>query len=412
MSKQSLNTPQIQEGRLPQAIIHFVRILRRAGMALGPSHALLATEAATAVDISDRKQFYWALHATLVSRPDQREIFDQAFQMYWRSSSFLNKLVRIKIPLNDLYTSKEEPKQEVPKRLAEAFSSSDHELKNNPNEFGSDDTHVNLAWSGQEKLKKIDFEDMSADETEAAKRAIARLRLSFPDFPSRRFKVSSRGRLIDMRATLRFQLRSGHDGIHLAKKTIRKRPPRIVAICDISGSMAHYSRMLLHFLHALSNDRERVSSFVFGTRLTNITNQLKNRDVDIALDQVARSVEDWEGGTRIGECLNDFNQKWSRRLLGQTAIVLLITDGLDREEGNTLHSAIERLGKSSRRLIWLNPLLRYDGFEPKARGVRTILPHVDEFRATHNLESLEALASALSSPKTKGNRKCQQTLPN
>jgi uncharacterized protein with von Willebrand factor type A (vWA) domain len=201
-----------------------------------------------------------------------------------------------------------------------------------------------------------------------------------------------------MRATLRAQLRAGPGIIPLARKAPRVRPPPLVALCDISGSMARYSRMLLHFLHALATARDRVHSFVFGTRLTNISRQLKNRDVDLALDRVAATVEDWEGGTRIGACLHDFNRNWSRRVLGQGAVVLLITDGLDRQHDERLAKEAERLGKSCRRLIWLNPLLRYDGFEPKATGVRAILPHVDEFRATHNLESLEALATALSSP--------------
>ena len=411
MPEQRLRLPGEQEGRLAHAIVFFVRTLRRAGMALGPSHALRATEAVAAIDITDRKQFYWALHATLVCRPDQREIFDQAFHMYWRSPDYLERMMGMMLPSIGPEETGLESRPPLPQRLADALQPDKPDLVQQPKEVDAVDVDMHLIWSNQEQLKKIDFETMSADEAEAAKRAISRLHLPFPDFPTRRFRPSARGQQTDMRATLRTQLRSGLSGIILAKKRKRKRPPPLVAICDISGSMARYSRMLLHFLHALSSDRDRVSSFVFGTRLTNITHQLKNRDVDLALDRVASSVEDWEGGTRIGQCLDDFNRNWSRRVLGQSAIVLLITDGLDREEGNTLDHAIERLGKSSRRLIWLNPLLRYDGFEAKARGVRTILPHVDEFRATHNLESLEALAAALSAPNTKGNKRWRQAVP-
>ncbi len=172
----------------------------------------------------------------------------------------------------------------------------------------------------------------------------------------------------------------------------------MVVLCDISGSMGRYSRMLLHFMHALENARERVHAFVFGTRLTNITRQLRHKDVDVALDAVVAAVEDWSGGTRIGACVHDFNVAWSRRVLAQGAVVLLISDGLDRAGGEGLGHEMERLHKSSRRLIWLNPLLRYDGFEPKALGVRAMLPHVDEFRPVHNLESLAVLAEALSEP--------------
>ena len=166
-------------------------------------------------------------------------------------------------------------------------------------------------------------------------------------------------------------------------------------LADISGSMDRYSRMLVHFMHAITNDRDRVHSFVFGTRLTNITRQLRYRDVDIALAKVGDLVEDWSGGTRIGHCLDDFNRNWSRRVLGQGAIVLLITDGLDRDAGEGLDAAMERLQKSCRRLIWLNPLMRYDGYAPSATGARAIVKHVDDFRTVHNLASLEDLGAAL-----------------
>ena len=173
------------------------------------------------------------------------------------------------------------------------------------------------------------------------------------------------------------------------------RPPPLVAICDISGSMARYAQILLHFLHAVTNDRERVHSFLFGTRLSNITRQLKHRDPEIAFEMIAHMVPDWSGGTRIGEALEKFNKQWSRRVLGQGAVVLLITDGLDRDGAAGLSEATERLRRSCRRLIWLNPLLRFEGFQPKSQGVRAMLPHVHEFRPVHNLNSLKALIEAL-----------------
>lgn len=397
MADRPLRLPAAADGRLAENIAHFVRALRRAGLPLGPGHALRATEALRAIDIVDRKQFYWALHASLVARPEERELFDQAFHMFWRSPDYLERMMGMMLP--SLKVESEDPDRPPPppQRLADAMAPPPDEARDAPEtqEFEID---TRLVWSAQEQLKQIDFETMTAEEAAAAKRAIARLTLPLNDLPTRRFRPDPRGAKADMRATLRAQLRSGPGAIPLKRASPRVRPPPLVALCDISGSMARYSRMLLHFLHAVSGARDRVHSFVFGTRLTNITRQLKDRDVDLALNRVAATVEDWEGGTRIGACLEDFNLNWSRRVLGQGAIVILITDGLDREDGDALDRAIERLAKSAKRLIWLNPLLRYDGFQPKARGVRAILPHVDEFRATHNLESLEALAEALSAP--------------
>ena len=197
---------------------------------------------------------------------------------------------------------------------------------------------------------------------------------------------------------MRAALRSGRDVIPLKWKSRRRRHPPLVVLCDISGSMSRYARMLLHFLHAITNDRDRVHSFLFGTRLSNITRHLRNKDVDLALEKVSKQVLDWSGGTRIGACLQDFNVTWSRRVLGQGAIVLLISDGLDRDDASGLSREMERLHKSCRRLIWLNPLLRYDGYEPKSQGAKAMMPHVDEFRPVHNLASLAELTAVLSRP--------------
>lgn len=399
MPDRALRLPAAADGRLPENVALFVRALRRAGLPLGPGHALRATEALQAIDIVDQKQFYWALHACLVSRPEERELFDQAFHMFWRSPDYLERMMAMMLPSLNVDAGDENRPPPPPRRLADAMAPPPEEApEDRPPEAHEIEVDMRLVWSAQEQLKSIDFETMTAEEAAAAKRAIARLSLPLQDRPTRRRRLDPKGARADMRATLRAQLRGGPGAMPLKRSSPRTRPPPLVALCDISGSMARYSRMLLHFLHAVSGERDRVHSFVFGTRLTNVTRQLRNKDVDIALDRVAAAVEDWEGGTRIGACLETFNRDWARRVLGQGAIVLLITDGLDREEGDGLQVAIERLSKSAKRLIWLNPLLRYDGFQPKARGVRAILPHVDEFRATHNLESLEALAAALSAP--------------
>ena len=265
-----------------------------------------------------------------------------------------------------------------------------------------------LTFSADERLKHMDFEQMSAEEQAAARRAIARLELPVQPIASRRTRVDPRGRVADWRGTMRAALRSGGEVQRLAFRARRTRWPNLVVLCDISGSMASYSRMLLHFLHAAANAKgagwAEVHAFTFGTRLTNITRHLRRRDVDAALAAAGREAGDWEGGTRIGACLHDFNRDWSRRVLGQGAVVLLISDGLDRDDPGRLEREMERLHLSARRLIWLNPLLRWDGFAPRARGVRAMLPHVDSFRACHSLASLEELAEALTRPDDAGER--------
>jgi uncharacterized protein with von Willebrand factor type A (vWA) domain len=248
---------------------------------------------------------------------------------------------------------------------------------------------------------------MTNAEMSSAKKAIANLRLPIMEVPTRRFAADPRGRRVDMRATLRASLRNA-GAIPLKLKSPKHRHPPLVILCDISGSMSRYSRMALHFVHAITNDRDRVHTFLFGTRLTNITRDLRHRDVDVALDRVASHVKDWSGGTRIGHCLHAFNAKWSRRVLSQGAIVLLITDGLDREGVEGLEEETMRLQKSCRRLIWLNPLLRYEAYKPQSQGARAMIRHVDDFRPIHNLDSMQNLADALGRDAMRAERPTRQ----
>ncbi|GIX14128.1 MAG: hypothetical protein KatS3mg118_2087 [Paracoccaceae bacterium] len=264
-----------------------------------------------------------------------------------------------------------------------------------------------LTFSADEKLKSMDFEQMTAAEQAAARRAIARLRLPVKPIASRRTAPSARGRAPDWRATLRRMARRG-DVDRMLMRERRRRWPNLVVLCDISGSMSGYSRMLLHFLHAAANARgagwAKVHAFTMGTRLTNITRHMRARDVDAALAAAGREARDWEGGTRLAAALEAFNRDWSRRVLGQGAVVLLITDGLDRDDPARLARAAERLRLSCRRLIWLNPLLRWDGFAPRAAGIRALLPHVDVLRSAHSIASLEELADTLSDPDDEGEK--------
>jgi uncharacterized protein with von Willebrand factor type A (vWA) domain len=253
-----------------------------------------------------------------------------------------------------------------------------------------------LTVSDRETLKSKDFAQMSADEIAKAKRLIAAMRLPDDEVRTRRFLADHHGRRIDPRRTFRRSLRSGGAIIDLAYRTPATRHPPLVALVDISGSMAEYSRLFLHFLHAVAERRRRVHSFVFATRLTNISRELASRDPDQALARASARVEDWEGGTRISHALHEFNRLWSRRVLGQGAVVLLFTDGLEREVTQDLTFEMDRLKRSCRRLIWLNPLLRFDAFEARASGIRTMLPHVHDFRPIHSLGSMTDLCSALS----------------
>jgi uncharacterized protein with von Willebrand factor type A (vWA) domain len=258
---------------------------------------------------------------------------------------------------------------------------------------------VTMTVSERERLQTMDFEAMSAAEIAAAKAEIRKLVLPLDARPTRRFRPDPLGPSVDLRATIRASLHQGGEILSLERRRRVTRPPPLVALCDISGSMSRYAQVLLHFLHAVTNDRDRVHSFLFGTRLTNVTRQLRHRDAEVAFELVSHIVPDWSGGTRIGESLELFNKQWSRRVLGQGAVVLLITDGLDREGAKGLAEATDRLRRSCRRLIWLNPLLRYAGFQPRSQGIRAMLPHVDEFRPVHNLQSLRALVATLSGPQ-------------
>ena len=254
---------------------------------------------------------------------------------------------------------------------------------------------MHLAYSPAEVLRTKDFEEMTAAEVIQAREAIRSLRLDLRPVPTRRRTPDPAGRFVDLRRTLQNGVRTGGLPLPLERRSVSKRCPVIVALCDISGSMEAYSRILLHFFHTLTNAADRVHTFVFGTRLTNVTRLLRDRDVDRALGRVGSEVRDWYGGTRIGAALRAFNLLWSRRLLASGAVVLLVTDGLDREGGGGIQAEARRLRKSCRQLIWLNPLLRYRAFAPKAAGIRALLPEVDEHRPIHNLESLVQLAEAL-----------------
>ncbi|MCG8418547.1 MAG: VWA domain-containing protein [Proteobacteria bacterium] len=389
-------------GALVANIMHFARILRGAGLAIGTGQIIDALRAVERIDLAERDQFYWALHAVLVTDHRQHIPFDQAFRRFFRPPAGVDEILASLLP--EVHRPGQTPPP-ASRRVSDAMRGHPPEQRGRARPDRAEHEirfDAVMTYSAEEVLRSRDFAQMSADELGHARAVIARMKLTVAEVPTRRFRPDSRGRRVDLRATLRAGLRTGESSIPLRWRSPRTRPPPLVVLCDISGSMERYSQMLLCFLHTLTTARERVHSFVFGTRLTNITRYLRWRDIDVAVRRVGRAVTDWSGGTRIGPCLDQFNREWSRRVLGQGAIVLLISDGLDRAGGAELGPAMERLHKSCRRLIWLNPLLRYDAFQPSARGIRTMLPHVDEFRPVHNLASLDQLAAALGKPPAKG----------
>ncbi len=382
-------------GLLTENIMHFARVLRKAGLPVGPGQVLDAIRAVMAVGLSNRNDFYWTLHAVFVKHRTQLDVFDQAFHIFWKNPEILERMMQLILPDISDPNAASPDTEEISRRVAEALSSGMGDQPE-PQEEEEIEFDATLTWSANEVLGEKDFEKMSADEIRDAIAAVHRMKLPLNEVPTRRFKQSNAGTRVDMRRSMRAALRSGTDFIPLMKRKRRMRRPPLVVICDISGSMERYSRMLLHFMHTVTNDRDRVHTFLFGTRLTNVTRYLRYKDVDEALEKVSEAAEDWSGGTRIGHCLEDFNKFWSRRVLTQGAIVVLISDGLDRDEGDGLTLEMERLHMSCRRLIWLNPLLRYDGFEPKSIGIKAMLPHVDIFQTVHNLNNLNDLTRVLS----------------
>ncbi len=385
-------------GRLAENVMHFARLLRAAGLRIGPDRVIDCVRALEIAGAARRDDWYWTMSSVLLSREEQRPIFDQAFRIFWRDPKLMEKMMQLLLPKTYGRAGKDEEQQA--QRLTDAlFAQQKHEPR--AHEEQEIELDARLTFSTSEVLQRMDFDTMSAAELAEAKKMIAQLRLPLPEIRTRRYAQSARGRRVDLRASLRESLREGGDVIPLVRSAPEREHPPLVVLCDISGSMNPYARMFLHFLHAITNDRDRVSVFVFGTRLTNVTRQLRHRDVDVAMAKVADAIKDWSGGTRIGVCLREFNWRWGRRVLGQNACVLLVSDGLDREAGEGLSDEMDRLAKSSRYLVWLNPLLRYEQFEARPAGVRAMLPHVDLFLPVHNLKSLVDLAHTLNRPLTR-----------
>ena len=381
-------------GKLAQNIMHFGRVLREAGLPVGPASVLDAIDAALSGSLRTREDFYWTLHAILVKRREHKELFDQAFHVFWKKPKMLEQLMKLMFQ-QITRAAADKPRDPGFRRLAEAMFDKVEAKNERQEKPGAIELDATFTASADDILRAKDFEQMTLAEQALAKKAIALLRLKRREIRTRRFQPFAAGERIDMHQTLQNSMRAGGHMIALSRRERQWKEPPLVVLCDISGSCSNYSRMFLHFLHGLANDRLGVTVFLFGTRLTNVTRELKRRDVDEAISKVSGVVKDWSGGTRIGITLREFNYRWARRVLAGNADVLLMTDGLERDDVTQLTHEMQRLRLMAKHIVWLNPLLRYDEFEAKAAGIRAMMPYVDEFRPVHSLNSLVDLANGL-----------------
>ena len=375
---------------LADNVVHFARVLRHAGVPVGPDRVLAALEAIEAVGLARRDDVHAALSSVMIDRHEQQALFDDAFAAFWRDPKLLERMMAELLP--KISGRGERANKPRSHRLADALAPAAlpeaARAPQRPDE--ALDFETSFAFSDREKLQRADFESMTAAEFELAKKLAEEVPLPFAPARRRRHEASGRGR-IDLRRTMLAMARQPETLVPRFSRP-RTELPTIVVLLDVSGSMDRYARLMLHYVHGLTRRYLKVHTLTFGTRLTNITRALRHRDPDLALELASAQVPDWKGGTRIASCLDDFNRHWARRLLGANAALLLVTDGLDRDDPQALDAEMARLERSCRRLIWLNPLLRYEKFEPRASGIASILPHVDDFLPMHNLASLEDLA--------------------
>lgn len=377
-------------GNLLRNCVLFGRMLRALSVEITPTQMVDLVDSLRYVNIGSRQDFKNSARTVLISRREHLPLFDQAFDLFWQARE-QNALLELN--LGELLQKPQEQKVEVYRRTPEkengAQPPSDEELE---------EERV-LTYSDLEVLRQKDFSRLDAEEMAAVRRMMLKTEWRLEPRRTRRTVRSSRGDLLDLRRTVRQNLRHGGELLRLARKErkVKRRP--VVLLCDISGSMERYSRVLLQFIYVVTSHLDRVESFVFSTRLTRITRELRRRNIDDALREASAVVHDWAGGTRIGEAIKSFNYDWARRVLGQGAIVMIISDGWDRGDIELLEREMDRLHRSCHRLIWLNPLLGAVDYQPLVRGIKAAMPHIDDFLPVHNLASLEQLAELLAAQR-------------
>lgn len=387
-----MDQPTASRGHLLSHILAFGYLLREMGVPVSPGQMLELLEALRHVPLTRRDDFHATARCILVQRREDLPVFDTAFAFFWRNltgRSLDDELLHQLLPTMHL-----PPRRlRLPRRPREDAA---QPVPDDNNEVEEEQVGIVLTYSQNEQLRHKDFGQFTWEEVQACKELLQKLDWRIDERPTRRKRPAPAGRRIDFRRTLRRNIRYGGEQLQLAWRETRTHQRPLVVLCDISGSMDRYSRILLQFVHTISNGLHDVEAFVFGTRLTRITRHLRQRDIDESIDAVARQVVDWNGGTRIGDAVKSFNFRWGRRVLGRGTVVLLISDGWDRGEPQVLQREIGRLQRSCYRLIWLNPLLGNPNYQPLTVGMQAALPYIDDFLPVHNLVSLEQLGTRLS----------------
>lgn len=395
-------------------IIDFTRLLWEMGLDIGPGRVVEVVEGLPLVNLASRQELYYYLKTNLVTRHEYEATFDAAFAWFWRrrdqkltapppeleAAPRRRRSAAALPPERQREDDAANARRQQPQARQRHPASRLRDARRKQNEEERDDKQEEQQrgiFSAEEALRHKDFEEFTWDEMRQARELMARMRWRLSLRRTRRLRPARRGPTLDLRRTFRRSLRTGGEPTRLARRERRRKPRPLVILCDISGSMSLYSRLLLHFIHTVSNGREHVETFVFATRLTRITRQLARRDVDAAVQEVTKTVQDWSGGTRIGESLRAFNYRWARRTLGHGAVVLIISDGWDRGDTQLLTQEMARLQRNCHRLIWLNPLLGQQDYRPVTAGMRAALPYIDDFLPAHTLDSLVALGKLLES---------------
>ena len=386
ISNETINADQT---KLLDNILRFIRLLRKSGIKIGNQSSIDALKSIKLLKIGNRKQFYWALYSNLINRYEDKEIFDQCFYLFWQNPKIMEQVFNLLIPQIGTQKSPDTSKKQL-KRITENLGKKNIDLEKNQKDEIIFDSQ--MSWSNKSSFNSKDFEMMSVNEIKEAEEVIRKLLKKQQTQLTRRWKSKENGNKISYKETIKNSIKK-NGIINLAYKDKIKKPKSLVILIDISGSMESYSRVMLIFSHLLMQQQNDIEVFTFGTSLTRITRLLKNKDIDFSLNKIGNFVTDWAAGTKITSSIHDFNFNWSRRILTQNQSLILITDGLERDESKNLDSEINRLSLFAKNIIWLNPLLRYEKFEPKVKSIKTILKYVNKILPIHNINSIDKLVN-------------------
>ena len=385
----SNETINADETKLLDNILRFIRLLRKSGIKIGNQSSIDTLKSIKLLKIGNRKEFYWALYSNLINKHEDKEIFDQCFYLFWQNPRIMEQVFNLLIPQIGTQKSPDTSKKQL-KRITENLGKKNIDLEKNQKDEIIFDSQ--MSWSNKSSINSKDFEMMSVNEIKDAEEVIRKLLKKQQTQLTRRWKSKENGNKISYKDTIKKSIKK-NGIINLGFKDKIKKPKSLVILIDISGSMESYSRVMLIFCHLLMQQQNDIEVFTFGTSLTRITRLLKNKDIDFSLNKIGNFVTDWAAGTKITSSMHDFNFNWSRRILTQNQSLILITDGLERDESKNLDSEINRLSLFAKNIIWLNPLLRYEKFEPKVKSIKTILKYVNKILPIHNINSIDKLVN-------------------